>query len=162
MAIEDYKPKFKLKKGDSAPNFMAINQNGDKIELKKIKSKWTILFFYPQDSTPTCTKEACNLRDHYEDLKSLDCSIFGISQDSESSHQKFISKNKLPYDLLVDSDNAIAISYDVYSKKKFMGIVYIGIHRTTYILDKNKKVHHIIYPVVSAVHHQQIIDLIAD
>ncbi|HUN17013.1 MAG TPA: peroxiredoxin, partial [Saprospiraceae bacterium] len=97
MAIEDYKPKFKLKKGDSAPNFMAINQNGDKIELKKIKSKWTILFFYPQDSTPTCTKEACNLRDHYEDLKSLDCSIFGISQDSESSHQKFISKNKLPY-----------------------------------------------------------------
>ena len=161
MSAEDFKPKFTLHPGDPAPNFFAPNQAGKLIELYSISSEWTILFFYPQDLTPTCIKEACNLRDNYTALKKLKCKIFGISQDDETSHKKFIDRYTLPYELLVDSGNKIATDYNVYSRKKFMGIAYTGIHRSTFILDEQKKIHKIIYPVVSANHHSQIIEAIS-
>lgn len=158
MNQPDYKPHFKLQIGDEAPGFKSVIQNGSTIQLKDIKSEWIVLFFYPEDNTPTCTKEACNLRDNYSDLKSAGAVLFGISPDSETKHQKFISKFDLPYDLIVDKDHQIASAYHVWGIKKFMGIVYDGIHRTTYILNKQHKIHKIIYPVNSAIHHQQILE----
>lgn len=158
MNQPDYKPHFKLQIGDDAPGFKSVIQNGSTIQLKDIKSEWIVLFFYPEDNTPTCTKEACNLRDNYSDIKSACAILFGISPDSETKHQKFISKFDLPYDLIVDKDHQIASAYHVWGTKKFMGIVYDGIHRTTYILNKQHKIHKIIYPVNSAIHHQQILE----
>ena len=160
MNQSDFKPHFKLQIGDDAPDFKSKIQNGSTIQLKHIKSDWIVLFFYPQDNTPTCTKEACNLRDNFEEIKSAGAALFGISPDSETKHQKFISKFDLPYDLIVDADHRIASAYDVWGTKKFMGIVYDGIHRTTYILNKHHKIHKIIYPVDSAIHHQQILESI--
>ena len=160
MNQPDYKPHFKLQIGDDAPDFKSVIQDGSNIHLKAIESKWIVLFFYPEDNTPTCTKEACNLRDNYNDLKLAGAKLFGISPDSETKHQKFIAKFDLPYDLIVDKDHAIADAYHVWGTKKFMGIVYDGIHRTTYILNKQHKIHKIIYPVESAIHHQQILETI--
>ncbi len=155
--IEDYKPKFLLKQGDKAPGFSAFNQNGIEISLDTIQSEWIILFFYPQDNTPTCTKEACNLRDNYSDLKKQNLSLFGISPDSEVKHKKFISKYELPFDLLIDTHHQIASLYGVWGRKKFMGIVFDGIHRTTFVINKQGIIHEIIYPVDSGSHHNQIL-----
>ncbi|HRG69200.1 MAG TPA: thioredoxin-dependent thiol peroxidase [Saprospiraceae bacterium] len=160
MNQPDFKPHFNLKIGDDAPDFKAVIQDGSEIHLKSIESKWIVLFFYPEDNTPTCTKEACNLRDNYDDLKLAGAKLFGISPDSESKHQKFIAKFDLPYDLIVDKNHEIANAYDVWGTKKFMGIVYDGIHRTTYILNHQHKISKIIYPVESANHHLQILETI--
>lgn len=158
--VKDYKPHFTIKKGDKAPLISAKIQDGTVFDLDAINSKWIILFFYPADNTPTCTKEACNLRDNYSDLKAMGATIFGISPDSESKHQKFISKFSLPYDLIVDENHKIALEYGVWGPKKFMGLVFDGMHRTTFIIDNQHKIHEIIYPVISATHHDQIINSI--
>lgn len=157
MLIEDYKPKFILKKGDKAPAFIALNQNGIAVSLEMIQSEWIVLFFYPQDNTPTCTKEACNLRDNYTDLKKQNLNIYGISPDSKEKHNKFINKYDLPYDLLIDTNHFIATKYGVWGRKKFMGIVFDGIHRTTFVINKQGIIHEIIYPVDSGSHHDQIL-----
>lgn len=160
MIDQDYKPHFILKKGDPSPHFKSKIQDGSTIDLGTIKAKWIVLFFYPEDNTPTCTKEVCNLRDNYSDLKELGANIYGISPDSESKHQNFISKFELPFDLIVDEDHKIALSFGVWGTKKLFGIVYDGIHRTTFILNREHKIHDIIYPVVSATHHDQIVNSI--
>ncbi len=160
MIVQDYKPQIHLKKGDVAPLFKARNQNGSMIDLNLIQSRWIVLFFYPEDNTPTCTKEACNLRDHYSDLKDMGVTLLGISPDSESKHQKFISKFSLPYDLIVDEHHKIASDYGVWGTKKLFGIVYNGIHRSTFVINKEHKIHEVIYPVVSATHHEQILESI--
>lgn len=157
MILGNHQPMFSLQRRDKAPAFEAKIQDGSIISLDKITTNWIVLFFYPKGNTPTCTKEACNLRDHYADLKKLDASIYGISPDSENKHRSFISKFSLPYDLIVDENHRIASDYGVWGTKKFMGLEYHGIHRSTFILDKEHKIHQIIYPVVSATHHDQII-----
>ena len=111
MSMPDYKPHFKIQIGDTAVNFKATIQDGSIIELNKIKSKWIVLFFYPEDNTPTCTKEACNLRDHFKIIKDCGAIIFGISPDTEAKHQKFISKFSLPYDLIADVNHEISSAY---------------------------------------------------
>ncbi len=160
MLVTDYQPKFKFKEGDQAPLFRAKIQDGSVFSLDEVHSKWTVLFFYPKDNTPTCIKETCNLRDHISELKSGDISLYGISPDSERKHQNFIAKYKLPYDLIVDTDHKIASLYGVWGKKKFMGIIYDGIHRTTFVLTNKQIIHKIIYPVDSANHHDQILESI--
>ncbi|MFZ1423588.1 MAG: thioredoxin-dependent thiol peroxidase [Saprospiraceae bacterium] len=160
MSVPDYKPQFKIQIGDTAVNFKTTIQDGSIIELNKIKSKWIVLFFYPEDNTPTCTKEACNLRDHFEIIKDCGAIIFGISPDTEAKHQKFISKFSLPYDLIADVNHEISSAYGVWGTKKFMGLVFDGIHRSTIIINENHKIQDIIYPVVSATHHEQILQSI--
>ena len=98
--MDNYLPKFKLKTGDLFPEFGLLNQHGKTVQLQDIVSKWLVIFFYPKDNTPTCTKEACNLRDHYAQLLSHDVHLLGMSSDTVKSHQKFIDKFQLPYDLL--------------------------------------------------------------
>ena len=148
-----------LKEGDKAPNFKVVNQNDQLLTLTDFKGKKLVLFFYPKDNTPGCTAESCNLRDNYTELKSMGFEILGVSADSVQSHQKFISKFDLPFDLLADTSKEIIQSYGVWGTKKFMGKEYEGIHRTTFIIDENGFIEKVIIKVKTKEHSQQIIEL---
>jgi len=126
-----------LKAGDKAPNFELKNQDGKTISLDDYKGKKFVLYFYPKDATPGCTTQACGLRDNYEQLQKQGYEILGVSADSEKSHQKFIAKHELPFDLLVDDAHKMMHEYGVFGPKKFMGREYDGIHRTTFLIDEN-------------------------
>jgi peroxiredoxin Q/BCP len=116
-----------------------------------------VLYFYPNDDTPTCTKEACNLRDNYARLRRKGFTILGVSPDTERSHQKFIAKYQLPFTLISDPDNRVALAYGVWGPKKFMGRDYIGMHRTTFVIDEKGRIEKIIDKVKSAEAADQIL-----
>jgi thioredoxin-dependent peroxiredoxin len=125
-----------LKQGDKSPNFSGNDQNGEKITFSDYSDKKLILFFYPKDNTPGCTKEACNLRDNYELLLDKGFSIIGVSADDEQRHKKFIDKFNLPFPLIADVDKEIITAFGCWGLKKFMGKEYDGIFRKTFIIDK--------------------------
>lgn len=145
----------KLKIGDKAPDFTTMNQNGETVKLKDLKGKKIALYFYPQDDTPTCTNQACNLRDNYEMLLSKGFSIYGISPDGVKDHVKFIKKFDLPFDLLTDENLEIANKYGVWAEKVNFGRRYMGIVRTTFIIEKGI-ITNIIGKVFSQKHAGQI------
>ncbi|WP_295127855.1 thioredoxin-dependent thiol peroxidase [uncultured Chitinophaga sp.] len=150
---------FHLKEGDKAPVFQGRDQNGKLVSLKDYKGKKVILFFYPKDSTATCTVQACNLRDNYSDLTGKGYEVVGVSADGEKSHQKFINKNQLPYTLLADEDRSILEQYGVWGEKKFMGRVYDGIHRTTFLINENGIIDKIIRKPQSKRHTDEILEI---
>src|SRR5687768_18233624 len=119
-----------IKEGTAAPDFTATNTNGDTIRLKDLRGKKVVLYFYPKDDTPGCTKEACSFRDAFSDFKKQGIEVIGVSTDSEASHKKFTAKYKLPFTLLADTDHSIADAYGVYGEKKFMGRTYLGVKRS--------------------------------
>ncbi|MBN1990683.1 MAG: thioredoxin-dependent thiol peroxidase [Bacteroidales bacterium] len=127
-----------LKPGDNAPDFVAKDQNGAEIKLSDYAGKKLILYFYPKDNTSGCTAEACNLRDGYEDLAQLGFDVVGVSPDSEASHQKFIKKFGLQFPLVSDVDKNVAQLYGVWGEKKMYGKSYMGINRTTFLIDEGK------------------------
>ena len=129
-----------LKEGDDAPSFAAKNQSGDEIKLSDFNGKKVVLYFYPKDDTPGCTKEACSLRDGFSKFKQQGIEILGVSTDDEKSHQKFISKYELPFTLLADTDHAVADLYESYGEKKFMGKTYDGVLRKTFLIDEAGKI----------------------
>ncbi|MFD2523249.1 thioredoxin-dependent thiol peroxidase [Emticicia soli] len=143
--------------GNPAPQLKAKNQNGDEIDLNDFKGKKIVLYFYPKDNTPTCTAEACNLRDNYEALLAKGYVVLGISVDSEKSHQKFIAKYNLPFDLLSDPEHKIAEDFGVWGEKQLYGRKYMGVFRTTFIIDENGIIEEIISKVDSKNHTQQIL-----
>ena len=143
--------------GDKAPYFETFNQRGEKLTLTGNKGKKIVLYFYPKDSTPGCTMQACNLRDNFEHLSNKGFVIFGVSNDSEKSHNKFIEKHDLPFDLLMDEDKKIVNLFGIYGLKKFMGREYNGIHITTFIIDENGIITDIIEKVKTKDHTSQII-----
>ncbi|MFM9944368.1 MAG: thioredoxin-dependent thiol peroxidase [Bacteroidia bacterium] len=145
----------KLKMGDKAPDFKTLNQRGETVKLKDLRGKKVALYFYPQDDTPTCTNQACNLRDNYEMLLSKGFSIYGISPDGVKDHVKFIEKFKLPFDLLTDEDLKIANAYGVWAEKVNFGRKYMGIVRSTFIIEKGI-ITNIIGKVFSQKHAGQI------
>jgi thioredoxin-dependent peroxiredoxin len=147
-----------LKVGDKAPDFNAVDQDGKQIALKDLRGKKVVLFFYPKDDTPGCTKEACNLRDNYSSLKKKGYVILGVSGDSEKSHQKFKEKYKLPFPLIADPDHKVIDSYDVWGRKKFMGREYDGLVRTTFVIDEKGKIEKVINNVKTADHTEQILE----
>lgn len=147
-----------LKIGDAAPHFKSIDQNAESIALSDFIGKKVIIYFYPQDDTPTCTKEACNLRDNYTTLQENGYEVVGISPDPVKKHKKFVDKYDLPFSLVVDEDHKIAEAYGVWGLKKFMGREYDGIHRTTFLIDEKGVIEKIIDDVKSAQHAQQILD----
>ena len=149
---------FHFKEGDKAPDFAVPNQHGEIIKLSDFKGKRLIIFFYPKDLTPGCTLESCNLRDNYEKLKSLDFEIVGVSADDEKKHTRFIEKFSLPYDLLADVNKVMLNAYGVWGEKKFMGRTFDGIHRTTFIVDKEGNVEKIINKVKTINHTNQILE----
>ena len=127
-----------LKEGSKAPEFKLKNSKGEIKTLKDYKDKTLVLYFYPKDNTPGCTKEACSLRDGYKKLKSKKVEVVGVSPDSEQSHKKFSGKFKLPFELLADTDKKLAKKYGVLIRKNMFGVVYFGIKRTTFIIEKGR------------------------
>jgi peroxiredoxin Q/BCP len=125
---------LKLKEGDPAPDFSAATSGGGKISLADFKDQNVILYFYPKDDTPGCTKEACAFRDGFAVFKERGAVILGVSTDSAKSHDKFVEKFKLPFPLLADEDKKIVEAYGVWGEKKFMGRKYMGTHRVTFLI----------------------------
>ena len=146
-----------LKVGDKAPEFSSFNQNGEKISLKDFSGKNIILYFYPRDNTPGCTTQACNLRDNYKQIQDSGFIILGVSSDSVKSHDKFIKKHDLPFDLIADEDKSIHKLYGTWIEKKMYGKVYMGTARWTFIIDENGVIKEIIEKVKTKEHTQQII-----
>ncbi|UFU00154.1 thioredoxin-dependent thiol peroxidase [Radiobacillus kanasensis] len=122
--------------GKQAPDFQLTSNEGETVKLSDLKGKHVVLYFYPKDDTPGCTTEACDFRDNHESFKELDAVILGVSPDSEASHQKFQEKHDLPFQLLVDEDHKVAEDYGVWKLKKNFGKEYMGIERSTFIIDK--------------------------
>jgi thioredoxin-dependent peroxiredoxin len=148
----------KLKPGDKAPYFEGKNQDGRTVALKDYLGKKVALFFYPKDLTPSCTNQACNLRDNENLLKSEGYSIIGISADTEKMHKKFIAKYSLPFPLLADIDKTIIQQYGVWGPKKFMGREFDGIHRISFVIDKDGMIEKIIENVNTKDHASQIMN----
>lgn len=149
-----------LKPGDQAPVFEAKDQFGTIISSQKLLGKPVALYFYPKDSTPTCTVQACNLRDQYKELQAASIQIVGVSMDDEKSHQKFSDKFELPFPLLADTDRSIIESFGVWGNKKFMGKEYDGIHRTTFIIDEKGIIKSIIAKPKSKEHAKEILEIV--
>lgn len=149
---------MQLQPKDKAPDFKAEDQDGNIHSLKDYKGKKVALYFYPQDNTETCTKQACNLRDNFELLKEKGVVVLGVSPDSVKSHKKFETKFGLPFTLLVDTDLKIVNAYGIWQEKLFMGRRYMGVLRTTFLINEKGKIDHIIEKVISKDHARQIID----
>ena len=148
-----------LKVGDKAPVFSAKDQNGKTIALKDLKGKNIVLYFYPKDNTPGCTMEACSLRDEHQYLSKKNFVVLGVSADDEKMHKKFATKYELPFSLLADTDMAIIKAYDVWGKKQFMGRIFDGIIRTTFIINDKGIISHVITDVKTKEHGKQILGL---
>jgi peroxiredoxin Q/BCP len=146
-----------LKEGDNAPNFKGLDQNEKSIQLSDFSAKKLVLYFYPKDDTPGCTKEACNLRDNHTSLIKDGYAVIGVSADNSAKHSKFITKYDLPFSLIADTEKEIINSYECWGPKKFMGREYEGILRKTFIIENNKIVK-IFEKVKTTDHYQQIIE----
>lgn len=146
-----------LKAGDQAPVFSAKDQDGKLISLKDLKGKKVVLYFYPKDNTPTCTLEACSLRDEHAYLTKKNYVVLGVSADDEKMHKKFAAKYELPFSLLADTNMEIIKAYDVWGIKKFMGRIYDGIIRTTFIIDEKGMIAEVITDVKSKEHGKQVL-----
>jgi thioredoxin-dependent peroxiredoxin len=146
----------KLKEGDKAPAFSGTDQNGKPVSLSDYKGKKIVLYFYPKDDTSGCTAESCNLRDNYADLRRKGYEVVGVSVDSEKSHQKFINKYNLPFMLIADTDKKMVEDYGVWVEKSMYGKKYMGIARTTFIIDENGMIEKIIDKVDTQNHAAQI------
>jgi len=146
-----------LKQGDKAPAINAKDQSGNTISLNDYAGKKVVLYFYPKDDTPGCTAEACNLRDNYDSLLNAGFDVIGVSTDNEKSHQKFIGKYSLPFRLISDTDQKVSNDYGVWGLKKFMGKEYMGINRTTFLIDENGNIEKVIEKVDTKNHIAQII-----
>ncbi len=147
-----------LKEGDPAPEIEAVDENGNEITLKEYRGNKVVLFFYPKDNTPTCTVEACNLRDNYSELMEKGYKVIGVSADTQKKHQNFINKFSLPYPLIADTDKKVINDYGVWGPKKFMGREFDGIHRTTFVISEKGVIEKIIEKVKAKEHTQQILE----
>jgi peroxiredoxin Q/BCP len=147
-----------LKVGDKAPDFKAKDQDGNVISLKSFAGKKLVLYFYPKDDTPSCTNEACNLRDNFGILKKKGYAIVGVSADEEKKHKKFIAKYDLPFPLVADTDKKVIDAYDVWGEKKFMGRIFDGIVRTTFVINEKGKIEKVITDVKTKNHTEQILE----
>lgn len=143
--------------GQPAPDFNAIDQNGESISLSQFQGQKVVLYFYPKDSTPGCTAQACNLRDNYSTLQQAGYVVLGVSTDSPKRHQNFINKNELPFTLIADEDKKVHELYDTWQLKKFMGREYMGTVRTTFIIDEAGNIVDIISKVKTKDHTAQIL-----
>lgn len=147
-----------LKEGNVAPAFTTTDANGKQVRLKDLKGERLVLYFYPKDDTPGCTKEACSFRDAFSEFKKRGIKVFGISPDKETSHKKFAEKYQLPFTLLADTDHSISDAYGTYGQKKFMGRTYMGVHRTTFLIDEKGKIKKIFEKVKPEDHASEVLD----
>ena len=145
------------KEGSKAPDFTAVDQNGSKVKLSDLNGRKVVLYFYPKDDTPGCTKEACSFRDANDVYAEKGIKVFGISTDDEKSHQKFISKYALPFDLLADTDKKIVEKYGVWGEKSMYGKKYMGTHRKSFLIDESGKIVKIFEKVNVSEHADEVL-----
>ena len=145
--------------GMKAPETLGIDAEGNEIKLSDYKGRKLVLYFYPKDSTPGCTSEACSLRDNYSELRKAGYEVVGVSADNQASHQRFAAKNELPFPLISDSSHTLMDTFGVWGEKKMAGRTYMGIHRTTFIINEDGIVERIIGPkeIKTKVHASQIL-----
>lgn len=149
-----------LKVGDNAPIFEGVDQENKHISLNNFNGKKVAIYFYPKDSTPGCTAQACSLRDQYSELVSRGVQVVGVSADSVASHQKFTEKQNLPFPLIADTERKVIEQFGVWGPKKFMGKNYDGIHRMTFLIDENGKIEQIWEKVNTKEHAKEILDFL--
>jgi len=147
-----------LKEGTVAPDFTVKDENGETVRLKDLRGQKVVLYFYPKDDTPGCTKEACSFRDAFAEYKKRKIKVLGVSLDSEAKHKKFIAKYKLPFTLLADTDHAISDAYGVYGQKKFMGRIYMGVNRMTFLIDEKGKIKKVFEKVKPEEHATEVLE----
>ncbi len=146
-----------LKEGDPAPEFVAKDRDGNEVKLSDLLGKRVVLYFYPKDDTPGCTKEACSFRDADSVYAKKGIKVFGVSTDSEKSHQKFIAKFNLPFTLLADTDKKIVNDYGVYGEKSLYGRKYMGVNRMTFLIDELGKIVKIFKKVNVSEHADEVL-----
>jgi peroxiredoxin Q/BCP len=134
---------LKLREGDPAPEFSTLTNGGGRVSLSDFRGKNVVLYFYPKDDTPGCTKEACSFRDHFAEFTQRGVVVLGVSTDSVKAHDKFVDKFKLPFTLLADEDHQIVDAYGVWGEKRFMGRKYMGTHRVTFLINPEGRIQRI-------------------
>jgi len=147
-----------LHEGETAPDFTLTSDSGEEVTLSALKGKPVVLYFYPKDDTPGCTTEACEFRDAYDVFRQRGVEVLGVSPDDVRAHEKFKSKYELPFTLLADPDHAVAESYGVWGERKFAGKRYMGINRSTFIIDANGKVARAMMGIKPAGHAAKVLD----
>lgn len=150
-----------LTAGTKAPAFQVQDDRGERVALADLKGKWIVLYWYPKDDTPGCTTEACDIRDNFSIL-SGEAEVLGISPDSVKSHQRFRDKHELPFRLLADEDHAVAEAYGVWGPKKFMGREYMGVSRTTFIIDPDGTIARVFENVKPAGHALELLEALRE
>lgn len=148
---------MKLSIGDSAPDFTSTDQHGNPVRLSDYRGKKVVLYFYPKDDTPGCTAQSCNLRDNYSDLRAAGYEVLGVSVDDQKAHQQFIAKYDLPFTLVADTDKQVVEAYDVWKEKSMYGKKFMGIVRTTFLIDEQGIIADIIEKVDTNEHAKQIL-----
>jgi len=151
-----------VEEGKKAPAIKLKNQDGKTVSLNDFQDQNIVLYFYPKDNTSGCTKEACNFRDEFPKFGKLDAVILGVSPDSVVSHKKFAEKYNLPFDLLSDEKKEVVQKYDVWKEKNMYGRKYMGVVRSTFVIDKNKKVREIFSKVKVADHNKEVMEAIKE
>ena len=146
-----------LKVGDKAPNFSQKDEQGNTVTLADYIGRKLVVFFYPAANTPTCTTEACNLRDNYKKLKDKGYEILGVSADTQRKQSNFKKKYDFPYPLLADEDKSVIKAFGVWGEKKFMGRTFDGIHRVTFVIDENGVIEKVIDDVKAKIHAEQVL-----
>lgn len=149
-----------LKVGDQMPEFQGIDQNGKEFTNTSFAGKKVVIYFYPKDNTPACTNQACSLRDSYQAIQQKGYSILGVSMDTDKMHTRFIEKFSLPFPLIADIERKMIDSFKVWGLKKFMGREYDGIHRTTFVINENGVITHIIEKPNTKNHGEEILNLL--
>jgi thioredoxin-dependent peroxiredoxin len=147
--------------GSPAPDFELTTDSGDRVKLSDLRGKPVVVYFYPRDDTPGCTTQACGIRDAYAEFVRADAVVFGISPDDERSHQKFKDKYELPFTLLADPDHAVAERYGVWGEKSYMGRKYLGVNRSTFVIDRDGNVRRVMHDVKPAGHADDVLGVLA-
>jgi peroxiredoxin Q/BCP len=147
-----------LKEGDAAPDFEARDAEGNVVRLSDLRGQKVVLYFYPKDDTPGCTKEACSFRDAFAEFGRRGIKVLGVSLDDERSHRKFADKYKLPFTLLADTDHAVAEAFGVYGEKQFMGKKYMGVDRKTFLIDEQGRLKKVFDKVNVEEHADEVLD----
>ena len=150
-----------LQEGDKAPDFVGSNEKGENVSLTDFKGKKLILFFYPKDNTPGCTAEVCNFRDNFSSLKAKGFELLGVSPDSARKHQNFIKKFELPFPLLADTEQEVLNKYGVWGEKQMFGKKYMGVFRTTFVIDEKGTIAKVFTKVNTNAHAEQILEAVS-
>ena len=151
-----------LKEGGQAPDFATRDADGNEVRLSDFRGRRVVLYFYPKDDTPGCTKQACSIRDSYSEFEERGIKVLGVSLDDQASHRKFADKYELPFTLLSDTDHAVADAYGVYGEKEFMGKKYMGVDRKTFLIDEQGRIKKVFDKVNVEEHADEVLEAFDD